>query len=63
MAANMAVDRADIHTGAAADALQGFVKLAAKNIGAAVVHDHQMEVFRTIRLPGRRGSDDGNIAG
>src|SRR5215210_5949699 len=57
MSTRLAVDRADVQAGAAADAVKRLLELRAEQLGAAVVHEDKMKLFGTVefaRLPGSR---------
>ena len=56
MAADPGINRAVVHAGAAADALQRLAHLLVGiSLTAAVVEQHQMHFARAILLPGLRG--------
>ncbi len=50
VAAGLAVDRADVQAGAAADAVEGLLELRAEQLGAAVVHEDEVQLLRPVEL-------------
>ena len=58
MAARLAVDGADVQAGAAADAVQRLLELRAEQLGAAVVHEDEMELLGAVELAFAAGSRD-----
>src|SRR5690348_9739920 len=58
MAADLAVDRADVEASAAADAVERLIELGAENLGAAVVEQHEVELFGAVALAGATRASD-----
>ena len=50
MPANVAIRRAGVHTGPAADAAQHIAKLRAQHLRATVIDNHQVELFRSVHV-------------
>src|SRR5918994_933354 len=48
--AGLAVDGADVQAGPAADAVEGLLELRAQELGAAVVQEDQVHLFRSVEL-------------
>ena len=50
MTANMAICRAGIHTGSAANTAQHIPKFRGQHLGASVINNNQMKLFRAINV-------------
>ena len=50
VAAGLAVDRADVQAGAAADAVKRLLELRAEQLRASVVHQDEVELLRPVQL-------------
>ncbi|MNG26647.1 hypothetical protein D3C84_1116620 [compost metagenome] len=65
MAADSGIDRAMIHTGTAADAVQGLAQFAVgKGLAATVVQQHQVHFLRAVEFMGlARAGDHVDVGG
>src|SRR5207248_10154121 len=61
---NILIDRTDVQTGATAQAVQSLTIRTAQYRRSAVVHNHHVQLFRSIQVVGAtRTSEHGDVTG